>query len=261
MTDLHTLGLLWIKRALRDLMIIINAVRGGKAITAQRAALWKAIMRRMRNHSEVVQCVVGSEAGKLWRFRLDGAATLSYSSQHAIGVLKEWALLAEHEAKQRVMDLARAASRKWWQWVDEQMRTGAGALHKFCKRDEQMCKAPHPVAVDGSVSDDLTLGIQAMLNADRETWKEVWEKFAHDATTPWREDCSCPWAAELPRITGTEVARAGRKFKKHTGLGCDSFRPQWLSWLSDELLDQYARMLMVIESLGCWPQMMAPRWQ
>ena len=41
------------------------------------------------------------------------------------------------------------------------------------------------------------------------------------------------------------MAKAARRFRKLTGLGCDFFRPQWFSWLSDELLDQYARLLMV----------------
>ena len=189
----------------------------------------------------------------MWRFRLASAATLNFYSQHAIPVLKEWALLADGQARQRTVDIAKAAARKWWQWVDDQMRNGGGALHSYCKRDERVRCAPAPLLVPGG----FTLGIQALLDNDREAWRKVWERFAGAATAPWREHCLYPWAADLPRISGTEVARAAKRFKKNTGLGCDAFRPQWLSWLSDELLDHYARLLMVIESMGCWPQMIS----
>ena len=250
--DLHTIGLLWIKRALRDLMIIINAVHAGKSITRQRTLQWKAIMQRMHHHSEAVQIVVDSAAGWLWGFRLRSVTLLNYYSQHAVVVLKEWAILADGQATQRTIENARGAARRWWQWVDDQLRAGAGALHSFCKRDERLRDAPQLVGAALP-----TLGIQALLDSDRETWRKVWEKFADTASAPWTKACLCPWAGELPPISGAEVAAAGRKFNRHTGLGGDSFRPQWFSWLSEELLDQYARLLMIIEILGCWPQLVS----
>ena len=82
----------------------------------------------------------------------------------------------------------------------------------------------------------------------------MWERFKGTATTPWRQSRpTLSWVQGLPRVTGADVKRAGLQFKKTTGLGCDGFRPQWFSWLSNELLDQYANLLTVIENMGAWP--------
>ena len=161
-TDKVTLGLVWIKRGFRDLMVILNAVQLGREISKQRLLQWCAIMRRSERFSGHVQALVDSEGGGLWRFRLASAATLNFYSQHAIPVLKEWALLADGQARQRTVDIAKAAARKWWQWVDDQVRSGAGALHSYCKRDERVRCAPAPLLVPGG----FTLGIQALLDND-----------------------------------------------------------------------------------------------
>ena len=36
-------------------------------------------------------------------------------------------------------------------------------------------------------------------------------------------------------------------------MGCDSLRPRWISWLTDDLLEGYARLFNVLESRGIWP--------
>ena len=248
-TDLVTLGLLWIKRAFRDILVTIMAVGSGKPVTTQRTLQWKAIIRRLEHFNDSVQAVVDSAGGQIWKYRLDGVAKLNYFSLQSVAVLQDWAKLADIQARKRTEDKARIKARSWWQWVDEQMRTGAGALHSFSKRDEGVHSSPAPAPT----TQGPTLGLQAILDSDRVVWKEVWEKFKGEATAPWRDSWHCSWEAELPTITGADLATAAGRFKKTTAMGCDSFRPQWFSWLSGELLDLYARLLMVIESFGCWP--------
>ena len=80
-------------------------------------------------------------------------------------------------------------------------------------------------------------------------------RFAESAGTPWREDAISGWAADLPALRGQDIAKAALQFKTGTGLGSDVFRPRWLCWLSNDLLDLFARILTSVEALGVWPGM------
>ena len=95
------------------------------------------------------------------------------------------------------------------------------------------------------------------IDSDREAWKNIWERFKDEAQAPWREQAAFHWAAELPRLTGADIARSAKTFRKSTGLGCDTLRPRWLCWLSGELLDVFARFLTAIEKLGRWPDLIS----
>ena len=60
--------------------------------------------------------------------------------------------------------------------------------------------------------------------------------------------------AELPPLTGAQIAAASLTFSKRTGLGFDGFHPRWFEWLSAPLLDALAVFLMTLEAVGFWPQ-------
>ena len=251
--DAITMGLHWLRRALRDLAILICVVDKGRAFTRQMALQWNAIMKTCRSPTGCLRKLLDDEAGQRWRFRLEGVGLVHIGSVSVVAVLKEWAADADQQARKRSAASSREAARGWWEWVDEQLRKGAGALHLFAKRDENMQNAQVPIeSVDGP-----TLGIQALVDKDREVWKEVWERFKGSATAPWRKELHLPWAGRLPKITGASLADAGRKFKKHTSLGSDAFRPGWFCWLSEGLLDQFARTLVVVEEAGAWPEVVS----
>ena len=96
------LGLLWVKRGVRDLMIIILGVGRGKPVTKHRLPQWNAIRWRLEHHSDAVRALLSIE-GSSCAFRFDSAATLAFHSLHATGALKQWALLADAQAGQQTV--------------------------------------------------------------------------------------------------------------------------------------------------------------
>ena len=117
-----------------------------KAVTQQMKLQWDAIMKRCTHHSDHVKALLNGRDGGLCKGRLEGISTLHFGSMHAVETLKEWARLADRQAKERAAENANAAEKKWWRWVNDQLRQGAGALHSFSKRDEKLHSAPNPVS-------------------------------------------------------------------------------------------------------------------
>ena len=149
----------------------------GKAMTKHRLSQWNAIISRFSRYHVILQVVLKSADIKGWSGRVAGLANLPPRSHHAIDVLLAWSAEAFEEANARTKKAAYEASKKWWHWMDEQLRIGAGALHAFTKRDEKVGEAAVPVTCSG----ELSLNIRALLESDRNSWKEVWEKFKDEA--------------------------------------------------------------------------------
>ena len=52
-----------------------------------------------------------------------------------------------------------------------------------------------------------TLGLQAVLEADRRNWQGIWERSKDSASAPWRTiDLDLPWAPDLPEIAATRTS-------------------------------------------------------
>ena len=249
--DPATKGLLWIKRALLDIIVIIKGSQQGKEMTAHKLRHWNAIANKFRTPPGDVQALLREEFSEKWKFRLDAMQTVQHSSYHCVRTLAIWAQEANSQAAQRTAETAAKAARKWWQWVDEQLRVGAGALHAYTKRDEKCAQALTPV----SGPHGPTLAIQAMLDSDREAWKQIWSRFEGETSAPWRSATLPTWAGELPTLDGSSIAKAAKKFKRKTSLGCDAFHPRWLCWLTGDVLQTLAKLLMTIEKWGIWPGM------
>ena len=86
-------------------------------------------------------------------------------------------------------------------------------------------------------------------------WATILEKFRGTASALWRASFipKDAWVASLPRLTAGDLRAAARKFKRRTGLGCDSIHPCALGWLSDVLSGALADFFMCLESKGAWP--------
>ena len=89
-----------------------------------------------------------------------------------------------------------------------------------------------------------------MLDSDREAWKQIWSRFEGETSAPWRTATLPTWVGELP----PSVAKAAKKFKRETSLGCDASNP-WLCWLTVDVLQTLAKLLTTIEKWGLWPSM------
>ena len=69
--------------------------------------------------------------------------------------------------------------------MDDQLRAGAGALHKLGKRQ--------PTAADAAPRDNegRTMDPQRVVNVECEAWKRIWHKFDGVAAAPWRVRKGC----------------------------------------------------------------------
>ena len=95
-----------------------------------------------------------------------------------------------------------------------------------------------------------------IVEEDFKGWTKVWGRLQQWATTPWRSeeaDKKCEEVEGLPNFGAKELRRACQSFSERTGWGTDNIGPRQLSWLSDDLLEVIAVLLMNMEKRGIWP--------
>jgi hypothetical protein len=194
------------------------------------------------------------------------------------------------------------ARTRWKQRVDEQLKAGAGALHRFTKRQDLVideAAAVHdgldppslhrsrPTALVGIPQNTAPAGdphslpalavglppkwgrergcpqstphlsgsLHDTLGCDKDAWEQIWRTHAGSAKAPWREgfDPNAAFVATLPKITVEDLRAAAKTFKRRTSLGGDSTHPRACGWLSDEVLQGWADLMMNLELVGIRP--------
>ena len=95
---------------------------------------WEAINALMRNPSRLI--AIAAEEEPRWRWRCSGAGMLGADDFDAVDILKGWAAEARIALQERCTKLSSAARIGWKQWVEEQLQKGAGALHRYTKRED-----------------------------------------------------------------------------------------------------------------------------
>jgi ribonuclease HI len=254
-SDAIVLGLNWLAIRLGELASLAVVV-SKKGVNASREKQWQGIVKKLRHPSGVLRQLLVFEAkhGRDdWNWKVKGAGHLTPDSLFAAASLRLWAKEAKDASFERSKCAAKVAVKTWWQWVDSQLKTGAGGLHHVSKRGAPIVEKPVDT-VNGP-----SLGLQQVLEADLEAWRLIWLRFETSASAPWRNlsegwEEELTWAAPLPVIDGAQILEAAKKFKTKTGLGSDSLCPIWVTWLSAPLLDAIACLLMNLERLGIWPQ-------
>ena len=243
--DDATLGLLWFRRALGDIVFFLSRFING-TVPPMMAKQWAAIRSWAERPNHFMQALFLADGR--WKHRADAIAILLPGSRHRLQTIKDWMKDAYVQVRSRSVGLGKVARQNWFTWVEVQLQLGAGPLHRFTKREF------HPPAVLTVGPNRPAVGVQAMLDADRQSWKAIWDRFEQVATAPWREVVAPPsWAPALPSLSGSEISLAASKFKRTTGLGVDAFSPRWFCQLSEGLLQGFAELLMAIERLGAWP--------
>ena len=128
-------------------------------------------------------------------------------------------------------------------WVEQQLATGAAALHRICKPQVVEILTAVPLK-DGLAADPDTI-----LHQEFAKWAPIWERHL-GVTAPWRE-----WSEPvdpLPDITPEELRAAAMSFKCRTGYV--GFHPRWFAHVSDRGLQRVADLLHQCEREGRWPQ-------
>ncbi len=86
-------------------------------------------------------------------------------------------------------------------------------------------------------------------------WHGIWRAFSDSDEAPWRTDAVDDEAA-MPTLDAEDMRQSSLTFPEGTGIGADWLPPRSLSWLSLGTLLQVARFLMLLESLGMWPDVL-----
>ncbi len=161
---------------------------------------------------------------------------------------KDWAIRLRRAVDERKQVVASEARIVWKTWVKDQIRRGGGALHAFTKRVVERAEE----AVNGS--EGRCGSPQSHVEADKEEWDKTWQRLRGVAAAPWRgERASIEEWAQLPPPSVGEMRVAARRFHQFTGVGADLFRPHWFAWLSDQLLQVVAQLMVAVEGAGVWP--------
>ncbi len=168
--------------------------------------------------------------------------------QDVLGI-RRWSVQVREEIEDRKKILTADRRLAWRAWVREQIRRGGGALHAFTKRVVEQPEGTLQVEGERSGSP------QTHVEADRIEWDKTWQRLKGIATAPWREETGQleEWAVLPPPATVQELRMAASRFSHYTGVGADSFRPHWFSWLSTPLLATIGQFMMNIEAAGRWP--------
>ena len=178
---------------------MLGSFRRDQGISHAGRLQWTALTRTLTEPTKEAKEVLRDAEG--WKWRVTGAAHLSLADSLAAASLLAWAQEAEAEAHASAQRLASASKKSWWRFVEEQLRTGAGVLHRITKRttitaDEVVCGPYGP-----------TLDLQAVLEEDRKSWQAIWGRFQDRASAPWREQhLDPPWASSLPKIEASNLA-------------------------------------------------------
>ena len=201
-------------------------------------------MRNVRASTHFADTLV-----RLWPGWRRGIHTLV---EHNLGGdVSELCELEQHAAetiRRKIKQAQKLKHASWRQWVSVQMKKGAGALHSYVKRVEQL---------PAQSSEVPKASLQEVVDGDREKLLPVLDKYVGRCAAPWREADAVDGEEVLPPITLGDMVRASRPFREHTAVGTDCAPPQWFGWISSELLFSFIGMLHAIEGMGWWPDQIA----
>ena len=105
--------------------------------------------------------------------------------------------LARKEARAEASERGRQRCKAYWSWIDEQLRSGAGGLHRICRpQPAEVVQAVPVVGPPGDV-ERLSAMPQDLLEKEAARWKPVWHRLPL-SDAPWREGSGKPVGEPLP---------------------------------------------------------------
>ena len=177
--DPVTLALQWLGIRLGELRALMHVERtgevGGRSLGALGKAHWRAILACFRVPGENLCALLRSAEGAEWQQRVHTLALTAPGLVLNVDTLWTWASEARSAARCRARAASVSALSSWRVFIDDQLRCGAGVLHRFTKRPTIAACAS--IIREGS----RTLAPQHLVDADCESWRGVWFKFAEES--------------------------------------------------------------------------------
>ena len=180
--DPITLALQWISIRLSELRALMhreqNGSSSGRPLSALGKEHWRAILKCFREPGKNLNALFRSTEGAGWQQRARTIALVQPGVVVNVNTLWAWASEARAAARTRARAASVGALSGWRAFVDEQLKRGAGALHRFTKR-------PPVVACASIIREGCrTTAPQHLVDADCEAWRKVWLKFEDVARAP-----------------------------------------------------------------------------
>jgi len=232
-----------------DYALILRAVAAKGMSPGRSTHLRRARQRLVFQEDRALRQLLG--VSYLW----DGALRLLLEipeEQYEYVATRAGRLAAGARAEARDTACARRSERcqGYRAWVDEELRTGAAALHGLCRE--------RPLEPDTAVSAGLPSGRAGwslqptdLLIRERHAWCQVWHRHM-GAKAPWREGNLQPIGEALPPLTPAILREAARQFPARKGYsGCCA---RWFLYLEDSALEGVCRFLETCERTGLWPE-------
>ncbi len=248
-TDAIGLGLMWFAARAAEIAGLMAKKRSGRSLAPAAVHQWEGIKKSFAAAAKGPLRALIKDSPTPWRLRAWRIAAWPVGADD-FGMIGEWAAEAHRMAHARKARSVSDNCKAWWRWVDDQMRKGAGALHKLAKRDA-------PIFADAvDTPGGKSSSPQHIVDHDRADWQKIWHKHADVATAPWRR---LPASAFEPpdAPSDDDMMRCARSFRRYTGTGVDGFKPHWYSWLSLETMRFVAQLFVATEKAGVWPHQLA----
>ena len=189
-------------------------------------------------------------------------------TNRAAQLAREAATLQLSEAKKLITDLQVEAAKQveattteaeaeglaaWKKWLDEDSDKGHRRAHSYVKIPEVWTRQEEVNDRGQLAADPITL-----LEATRKKFKGLWQ--AEDArpvpetpaaggALPQGQQCS-----HLQELSHAAMREAARSFSHGTCATFDGLHPRGFDLMSDEALDAFGQLLMILEDMGQWPQ-------
>ncbi len=170
----HLRALAWLRARLLEVLHLSAQVRSRRAIRDAQAAHFVRLLHRVKRARHF--------HGDLKDLNPSWLLSIVDLTAHALGSdpsrLAAWSSLAEADIKRLKGRDAAVAKLSWHAWVQDQLRKGAGGLHRLAKREQRPSESA--VHIDGL----LTGSPQAVAQTDREEWKRFGSRWLTDRTRP-----------------------------------------------------------------------------
>ena len=181
---------------------------------------------------------------------IEAISSMAEDSPRHKGILKGLDTMLQRIERRLLQD----GRRSYQDWIREQLKTGAGALHRLSTSWGEPLKALAPECDEAGEVMVEPLDIAA---AKAQRWGKLWRTDVQPSWTSWwaklRERAD---SQERTEIEVEAVRSALKVFKAHVGLGLDKVNPRWLLDLPDGAHDTLVALLECIERRLAWPTAM-----